>query len=120
VFIVERPGLRLTRRFYLAAAIVFLLTGAFPALLMMHVHIDSKTPALSRKRLAAPRAPRPSEIPECDLPPLPGREGPYDYKGYPYYLYPSGDVDGFAGREWWRVSLDEFKRHVDRVTTDRS
>jgi hypothetical protein len=37
----------------------------------------------------------PRDIPECDLPPLPGRAGPFVYKGYPYYVYLNGDVDGF-------------------------
>jgi hypothetical protein len=112
MFIVERPGLRLTRTFYIFVAVVFLLAGSLPALLMMHVHISPRKSAPPRQR----RAPNPADIPECDLPPLPNREGPFDYKGHPYYLYPNGDVDGFAGRAWWRVPLGEFKRHVDRVT----
>jgi hypothetical protein len=121
VFIVERPGFRLTKAFYImAAVVVFAMTGSLGVLLTMHVHLDSKAPGARRKKVASNRAPNPTEIPECDLPPLPNREGPYDYKGHPYYLYPSGDVDGFAGREWWRVSLDEFKRHVDRVSSNDS
>jgi hypothetical protein len=119
VFIVERPGFRLTKTFYIMAAVlVFVMTGSLGTLLTMHVHLNSKAPGARRKKVASSRPPNPTEIPECDLPPLPNREGPYDYKGHPYYLYPSGDVDGFAGREWWRVSLDEFKRHVDRVRSN--
>ena len=57
------------------------------------------------------------EFPECDLKPLPGRQGPHDYKGFPYYFYPNDDVvDGFIQRfiqrEWWRMSFNEFKSHV--------
>ena len=122
VFILERPGFRLTKGFYVFAIIIFMLTGS-PAvlwtILTMHIHINPNAPAPSRNKNRKP-APRPADIPECDLPPLPNRQGPYDYKGHPYYLYPNGDVDGFAGRKWWRVSLDEFKRHVDRVRSDDS
>jgi hypothetical protein len=117
VFILERPAFKLTRSYYAFVIAVFLLTGSLGMLLTMHIHIASKGSARSRNNNPKP-APRPADIPECDLPPLPKREGPYDYKGYPYYSYPNGDVDGFAGREWWRVSLDEFKRHVDRVSSN--
>jgi hypothetical protein len=115
MFIVERPGLRLTRTFYVFVAVVVVLTGSVAVLVTlftMHLHISSRRIAPPRQR----RAPNPANIPECDLPPLPNREGPFDYKGHRYYLYPNGDVDGFAGRAWWRVPLGEFKRHVDRVT----
>jgi hypothetical protein len=117
VFILERPGFRLTKGFYVFAIIILMLTGS-PAvlwtILTMHIHIGPKAPAPSRNNNRRP-TPRPTDIPECDLPPLPNREGPHDYKGYPYYSYPTGEVDGFAGREWWRASLAEFKRHVDRI-----
>ncbi len=116
VFIVERPGFRLTKTFYIVVVVVLVMTGSLGVLLTMHMHVNSKPPP-RKKGLPAPN---PADIPECDLPPLPNREGPYDYKGHPYYLYPSGKVDGFAGREWWRVSLDEFKRHVDRVRSNDS
>jgi hypothetical protein len=116
VFVLERPGFTLTKSYYVFVIAVLLLTGSLGMLLTMHIHIAPKAPAPSRSNRKP--ALRPADIPECDLPPLPNREGPYDYKGYPYYSYPTGEVDGFAGREWWRVSLDEFKRHVDRVTSN--
>jgi hypothetical protein len=120
VFIVERPGFRLTKTFYIMVVVVLVMTGSLGVLLTMHMHFNSKAPRSPRKKVSSNRAPNPTEVPECDLPPLPNREGPYDYKGHPYYLYPNGEVDGFAGREWWRVSLDEFKRHVDRVRSNDS
>jgi hypothetical protein len=61
------------------------------------------------------------ESPECDLPPLASRQGPHDYKGYPYYFYPDGDVvDGLIQREWWRVPFSEFKRAIDSITAART
>jgi hypothetical protein len=120
VFIVERPGFRLTKTFYIVVVVVLVMTGSLGVLLTMHMHVNSKTAGSERKKASSNRAPNPAEIPECDLPPLPDREGPFEDKGHPYYLYPTGEVDGFAGREWWRVSLDEFKRHVDRVRSNDS
>lgn len=117
MFIVERSGFRLTKSFYVVLIVLLLITGSFGVLLTMHIHFSpSKKPASlpKPKRTAAELPPK---IPECDLPPLPDREGPFDYKGHPYYLYPNGDVDGFTRQGWWRIPFDEFRRHVDRTAT---
>jgi hypothetical protein len=92
------------------------LTGSLGFLLTMHVHVGParKPKEVSPGTDAKDKKPSLADIPECDLPPLPGREGPFEYKGYPYYSYPNGDVDGFTRRGWWRLSFDEFKRHIDR------
>jgi hypothetical protein len=118
MFVIERPAFRLTRSFYVLSAVILMMTVTGPALLglllTMHIHVGPpRKPKGALEKNSSIKL-NLAEIPECDLPPLPNREGPYDYRGHPYYLYPSGDVDGFAGRAWWRVSLDEFKRHVDR------
>jgi hypothetical protein len=116
VFIVGRSGFKLTRGFYIPFIIFLALTGSFGFLLTMHVHIGPlrKLKQPSPENNLKSRSMSPAEIPDCDLPALPNREGPYTYKDHPYYSYPSGDVDGFTRQGWWRVSFDEFKRHVDR------
>ena len=51
----------------------------------------------------------------CDLDPLDGRAGPYEYRGRNFYSYPDGRVDGYTrSGGWWRfLSLHEFKAQVD-------
>jgi hypothetical protein len=115
VFIVRRSGFKLTRSFYILVIILLAVTGSFGLLLTMHIHLGPlrRTKEPSSSKDLKNRKLSPDEIPECDLPPLPNREGPFEYKGHPYYLYPNGDVDGFTRQGWWRISFDEFKRHVD-------
>jgi hypothetical protein len=116
MFVVERPNFRLTKGFYIWAFIIILGAtegvGWFAALLTMHIHLaPKKMRETARNRL------NPTEVPDCDLPALANREGPHEYKGYPYYSYPNGDVDGYTRQGWWRLSFKEFKRHVDKITS---
>jgi hypothetical protein len=122
MFVLPRSGFRLTRHFYIwVFAIGCLVTGgaaSIGALLTMHVHFDPRP-----VRRQVPEKPLkkkgldPAAIPDCDLPALPDRAGPHVYKGHPYYSYPDGTVDGFAQPRWWRLSLDEFKGHIDRIAS---
>jgi hypothetical protein len=116
MFIVERSDFRLSKGFYVALIVLLLITGSFGLLLTMHIHLgpSKKPPSVPKATRTAAELPR--NIPECDLPPLPDREGPFDYKGHPYYLYPNGDVDGFTRQGWWRIPFDEFRRHVNKTT----
>jgi len=121
VFIVERSAFKLTRNFYIAVIVLLAMTGSLGFLFTMHVHVGpSKKSDKATKNAPEGKSKKTKlsleNIPACDLPPLPNRQGPHEYKGYPYYSYPNGDVDGFTQRGWWRLSLDEFKRHVDRLT----
>jgi hypothetical protein len=59
----------------------------------------------------------------CDLEPLDGREGPFQYRARYFYSYPNGKIDGYTrAAGWWRFpSLEEFQAQVDnelnRVST---
>jgi hypothetical protein len=55
---------------------------------------------------------------EPDLPPLPGRKGPFEYKGFTYYQNSDGSVDASTSRGWWRLSsLEEYRKYIDRHLT---
>ena len=50
----------------------------------------------------------------CDLPWLPGREGPLEYSDRPYFRYPDGRVDGLTTMGWIRFSsFEDFKNRID-------
>jgi hypothetical protein len=83
----------------------------------MHVHLGTKIapgPKIAPENLPSSL---PGHVPECDLPPLPDRQGPFAYKGYPYYLYPNNEVDGYTQHGWWRISWTEYMRHIDKITS---
>jgi hypothetical protein len=71
---------------------------------------DARTEAEGRAKTAGDTERR---VP-CDLPPLDGRAGPFDYRGRDYYSYPDGRVDGYTrAAGWWRFqSLAEFQAQV--------
>ena len=101
MFIVERPGFKLTESFYYVAIVLLIFT--FPiAMLTMHIHFNPSPKRKALPKIEPAPAELPQSIPECDLPPLPDRQGPYNYNGHPYYLYPNGDVDGFT--QTWVVA----------------
>jgi hypothetical protein len=118
MFIVERSSFRLTKTFYIAFAVSLIVLGAGAAwwgvLLTMHIHLGPKIAPENLSEVLSSSVPE--HVPECDLPPLPDRQGPFAYKGYPYYLYPNGEVDGYTQHGWWRISLTEFMRHIDKIT----
>jgi hypothetical protein len=121
MFVVERPTYRLTKTFYFVVFALVAMTGSFGLLLTMHVHYNPLRKRLDTlKGATEPRKNAHTKldqsIPECDLPPLPDRQGPFQYKGHPYYLYPNGDVDGFTSRGWWRISFGDFMRYVGGAT----